>query len=120
MSLTKADLAELESIRAQFAGIELDFRLLRLKRAFAKAFDPQQPRTPAGHGRESGRWTREGEPGDAPEAAINSHPRLSCQPPYLIESYDMGPQTICRYQGWPDTFAVIIPRGACEPTYIRK
>jgi hypothetical protein len=53
----------LRRIRALLASHVLDVKFAALKRAVKANFNPNEPRIPAGNGRESGRWTRIGGPG---------------------------------------------------------
>jgi hypothetical protein len=48
---------ELAELRRELVGFQLDLAIIKLKRALAQKYRPDQPRVPAGNGGESGRWT---------------------------------------------------------------
>jgi hypothetical protein len=47
---------ELAQMRSELVGFQLDLAIIKLKRALARKYRADQPRLPAGSGRESGRW----------------------------------------------------------------
>lgn len=121
MALTNADFNELMTIRRNLDVLAFELTLIKAQRIGAKAYNREQPRVGPGHGRESGRWTD----GDAERISGEGDrrrehgDRMTFLAPYLVETYNMGPRTLCTYQGWPasNRFAVDFPRGPCPPNY---
>ena len=60
--------ALLGDLRSDLAHIKSDLAWRRLRDAVARKYSPNQPRVPAGSGRESGRWTSEGDGSSGPVA----------------------------------------------------
>lgn len=58
MNLSAAEIRELHDVRRTLSEFQAEWELLKV--AFAlKAYNPNQPRVPAGNGDESGQWTKE-------------------------------------------------------------
>jgi hypothetical protein len=51
---------EVAQMRRELVGFQLDLAIIRLRRALARKYRPDQPRVPAGNGRESGRFADNG------------------------------------------------------------
>lgn len=105
--------SEISSLQAKLSGMKIDLAFLKLQYAL-KAYNPDQPRVPAGHPG-GGQWVGENLGKQKPV-----RDQTAFKPPHLIETYNMGPTTICTYQGWPEQnrFAITIPRGECPQFYI--
>jgi sulfur oxidation c-type cytochrome SoxA len=110
MKAFSAPRVDLLRLRSELATLRFEWAIVKLGLAL-RAYNPLQPRILAGNGRQSGRRT-DGGAGRAVQGAQDAY-----LPPYLIETYNMGPRTICTYQSWPasNRFVIIIPRGQCEP-----
>src|SRR5687767_7623019 len=86
-------------MRCETAAMQLELALLRLRLALKAAFDPNQPRVPAGRP-EGGQWTRAGGGVIAWEGTrLAQDERPAGLPIDLLEEERRGGHTIARHVG---------------------